>query len=220
VDQESVDLNKLRVALRQMDRGQLLIITERAIELVCGQQINALVAGMLQVPLVAESEHSATSLPEEVRKFFDLSLSGAYHESFDVNSKNCTEQSKGTDAFIAEFDRLIEKCMRTVAEGSLETAREPFELLFALLRHIDEEPDRIVFFADEAGSWQVPVDWEAVLPAYFRCLASVFSAEEFARQVDRAISDFCHYRRPQHLAAAAQVANAEQKAALARLPLR
>ena len=220
MNQESVDLEKLRIAVRQMDRGQLLIVVERAIELVSGQQINALVAGMLQPPLVDESEYGPTSLPEEVRKFCDASLRGAYYESFDVNWKNSKQQSKGTDAFIAEFDRLIEKCVRTVADGSPETTGELFELLFALLRHIDAEPDRIVFFADEAGSWQVPVDWEIVLPAYFRCLACAVPAEDFAREVDRVISDFCHYRRPQHLVAAAQVANAEQKAALARLPVR
>lgn len=94
-------------------------------------------------------------------------------------------------------------------------------MLFALLRRIDEDPDSVVFFADEAGSWQVGVDWREALPAYFRCLADDgASGDDFAREVDRAITDFADYERPRHLAAARRVANAEQKVALRRLPVR
>jgi hypothetical protein len=95
VNQESVDLERLRVALRQLDRGQLLIVAEWAIELVPGQQVNALVSGMLQLPLVDKCECSPTSLLNEVREFHESSLRGAYYESFDVNWKNSTQKSKG-----------------------------------------------------------------------------------------------------------------------------
>ena len=56
-----------------------------------------------------------------------------------MNSRNCTDKSQGTDAFIAEFDRLMARCVQAVAEGSQETVRGAFELLFSLLRHIDED---------------------------------------------------------------------------------
>ena len=98
--------------------------------------------------------------------------------------------------------------------------REAFELLFALLRRLDKDPDSVVFFADEAGSWQVGVDWRRALPAYFRCLAEGSAGEEFAREVGRVITDFADYERPRHLAAARRMANAEQKTALRRLPAR
>jgi hypothetical protein len=78
----------------------------------------------------------------------------------------------------------------------------------------------VVFFADEAGSWQVGVAWREALPAYFQCLASGTSGEEFASEVDRTITDFADYERPKHLAAARRVASAEQKAALRRRPKR
>ena len=105
-------------------------------------------------------------------------------------------------------------------EGPACTRSRGVELLFALLRRIDEDPDSVVFFADEAGSWQVGVDWREVLPAYFECLADETPAEDFARQVDRAITDFADYGRPRHLASARRVANAEQKAALRHMPVR
>jgi len=72
----------------------------------------------------------------------------------------------------------------------------------------------VVFFADEAGAWQVGVDWRAALPAYFRCLADGTMEEEYALEVNRAITDFVDHDRPRYLAAARRIANAEQKVAL------
>lgn len=130
------------------------------------------------------------------------------------------DRSEGTEAFIAEFDRLIGECVRAAETRPPRPVREAFELLFALLRRIDEDPDSIIFFADEAGSWQAGVDWRGVLPAYFHCLADSSSGAEFAREVDRVISDFADYERPHHLTVARRVASAEQKAALRDLPAR
>jgi hypothetical protein len=153
-------------------------------------------------------------LLDEVRKVHAASLAGEYYESFNVNSKNFMDKSQGTETFIAEFDRFLTRCIRAAAKRPQRPLREAFELLFALLRQIDEDPDSVVFFADEAGSWQVGVDWREALPAYFRCLAESTSGEELACEVDRVIADFADYERPKHLAAARRVASAEQKAAL------
>jgi hypothetical protein len=220
MNRASVDRVKLRDALRQMRRGYLLQVAERAIDLVSSETLEALVGDFMKVPRLAEGQPSEVSLPDEVNQFCEASLRGDYFECFDVNSKNCTDLSHGTDAFIAEFDRLIRRCVGAAAGGSLPTAREGFERLLGLLRRIDEDPDIILFFADEAGSWQVPVDWRGVLPVYFQCLAAGTSGEAFAPAVDGAITDFCHYQRPDQLAAAESVANDEQKAALQRLPIR
>lgn len=214
--QESVDHERLRAALRQMSRGQLLIIAERAVELLPAPDLPHLVADMVLVPVREDALADTASLLDEVRKFHAASLRGEYFQDFDVNSKNCTEQSKGTDAFIAEFDRLTGKGMRAVEQGSHDEVRTAFELLFSLLRRIDEAPDRIVFFADEPGSWQIPVNWPAVLPAYFRCLAAGATGEDYAIGVERAISDFCHHGRPDLIAAAQREANDDQRAALAQ----
>jgi hypothetical protein len=216
----AVDLEKLRVALRRMNRGNLLMVAERAIEIVPRAKLRMLVGDMVRLDELAEGKRGAAPLLDEVRKFHDASLQGEYFESFGVNSKNFMEQSEGTEAFIAEFDRLTGTCVRAAAKGPHAPLREAFDLLFALLRRIDDDPDSVVFFADEAGSWQVGVDWRTVLPAYFRCLAEDTQAEDFAREVDRTISDFADHDRSRHLAAARRVASAEQKAALRRLPAR
>jgi hypothetical protein len=215
-----VDVEKLRVALRRMSRRNLLMVAERAIEIVPRAKIGALVGGMVRLDQLGEGKRGAAPLLDEVRKFHEASLRGEYYESFGVNSKNFMDKSEGTEAFIAEFERLVGKCVRAAEKGPRPPVREAFELLFALLRRIDEDPDSVVFFADEAGSWQVGVDWRETLPAYFHCLAEGASGDDFAREVDRAITDFADYERPRHLTAARRVANAEQKAALRRIPAR
>ena len=217
---QRVDIEKLRVALRRVSRSNLLSVANRAIELVPRARLGALVAGIVRLELLTEGTRGAASLLDEVRTFHDACLRGEYYDSFDVNSKNYMRTSEGTNAFMAEFERLIEKCIRASAKGPPSTAREAFELLFALLRRLDRDPDSVVFFADEGGSWQVGVDWRAALPAYFRCLADGTPAEQFVREVDRAIADFADYDRPKHLATARRVANAEQRVALRSLPVR
>jgi hypothetical protein len=219
VSRGTIDVEKLRVELRRMNRGNLLIVAERAIEIAPRAKLQKLVGDMVQLDEMVVGKRDATHLLGEVRKFHEAGLRGEYYDSFDVNSKNFMEKSEGTEAFIAECDRLVGKCVRAVEKGPRSPVREAFELLFALLRRIDDDPDSVVFFADEAGSWQVGVDWREALPAYFRCLAEHASGEDFARGVDRASADFADYERPRHLAAARRVANAEQKAALRRLPV-
>lgn len=212
----AVDTEKLRVALRRMSRGRLLIVAERALEVVPRAKLRQLVADMVRIEELTEGKPGSASLLDEVRKFHEASLRHEYYDSFNVNSKNYMEKSKGTEAFLAEFDRLIGKCVRATAKGPRRPVREAFELLFALLRRIDEDSDSVVFFADEGGSWQVGADWRDVLPAYFRCLAEGASGDEFAREVDRSITDFADYDRRHQLTAARRVASVEQKAALRR----
>jgi hypothetical protein len=193
------------------------LIAEEALDFQNGMDAVLQCSGMVRLDLLSETTRDAAPLLDEVRIFHDACLRGDYFESFDVNSKNCMDTSNGTDAFMVEFERLLDKCIRASAKRRSSTVREAFELLFALLRRIDSDPDGVVFFADEGGSWQVGVDWRAALAAYFRCLANGTPAEHFAREVDRAIADFAAHDRLEHLATARRVASAEQKVALRSL---
>jgi len=197
-----------------MRRGDLLIIAERAIELVPKTKLQALVGDYVNVDDVAEASATPNALLDELQKFHVHSMAGRYFEDFEVNSRNCTEQSRGTDAFIAEFKRLLRECISAADSGQYAVTRQAFELLFGLLRHIDEGHDDVIFFADEGGSWQIGVDWRGVFAAYFRCLAETAAAEDFARSVDQAIEDFAEHDRPQYLRSAHAVASSAQRAAL------
>jgi hypothetical protein len=213
-------LERLRKELRGMPRGDLLIIAERAIELVPKATLKALVGDYVHVDDVEEASATPNALLDEVQTFHVDSLAGRYFEDFAVNSRNCTQHSRGTDAFIAEFKRLLRECISAADSGQCEVARQAFERLFGLLRHIDEGHDDVIFFADEGGSWQLGVDWRSVFAAYFRCLAETATAADFATAVDQTIADFAEHDRPQHLRMAHAVAGAAQRATLEPLKRR
>ena len=215
------NLEMLRRELRGMSRGDLLIIAERAIELVPRATLQALVGDYVHVEDGAsEARATPNALLDEVQKFHVDSLAGRYFEDFEVNSRNCTEQSRGTDAFIAQFKRLLRECISAADSGQYEVARQAFELLFGLLRHIDEGHDDVIFFADEGGSWQLGAEWRSVFAAYFPCLAKTAAAADFASIVDQMIEDFARHDRPQYLRSAHAVANAAQRVALEPLERR
>jgi len=213
-------LERLRKELRGMSRGDLLIIAERALELVPMATLKALVGDYVHVDDLAEASATPNALLDEVQTFHVDSLAGRYFEDFAVNSRNCTEHSRGTDAFIAEFKRLLRGCVSAADSGQYAVARQAFELLFGLLRHIDECHDDVIFFADEGGSWQLGVDWRSVFAAYFPCLAATATAVDFASTVEQVIEDFARHDRPQYLRSAHAVANAAQRVALEPLERR
>jgi len=49
VDRSVIDLEKLRIALRRLSRGNLLMVVERAIEFVPKAKLRALVGDMVQI---------------------------------------------------------------------------------------------------------------------------------------------------------------------------
>jgi hypothetical protein len=229
--QHQIDFTAVRAELRALPRGTLLLIAERAIELVSHDQLVTLLGDIIQVNAYASATdtnsvdaapNGMASLLDEVRLFHDAAMDGEYYEHVASNSKGRREQSAGTDAFIAEFDRLMRRCVGASeasdvpggGDSSAHEVRDAFELLFALLRHIDAGNDDVLAFADDGSSLDVGVNWRVVLPAYFSCLAKTSSPEEFARTVDEAIANFVTYERPWYLHVARNVANDAQRTAL------
>lgn len=210
-----IDSGRLRAELRALSRGSLLIIAERAIELMPAAQLSTLLSDFVRVETgPTEANDAPVSLPDEVQMFCDAAMAGDYFETVEINNWGRQEQSEGTDAFIAEFHRLLHKCISAADQEVPVGAYESFEFLFGLLRHIDEGNDGVLFFADDGNSLDVGVNWRTALPAYFNCLAKTSSPEEFARTVVEAIADFVDYDRPRYTDAAREVASAEQRAAL------
>ena len=211
------DLEELRRTPRRLPRGNFLIIAERAAELVASSKLETLLGSFVPLKELAQTSALPVNILDEVRRFHAEVIRGEYYEDFDVNSKNYKQMSKGTQAFIAEFDRLERRCIRAAKTEPWAAVRQAFELLFDLLGKIDQCEDEILFFADEGGSWIVGVNCRAALPPYFRCLAETGMAAEFAQVVVQVITKFCNYESPRHLKTASRVATAAQKAALQAL---
>jgi hypothetical protein len=210
-----IDLTAVRAELRALNRGSLLIIAERAIELMPAAQLSTLLSDFVRLTAhTAEASYAPVALSDEVQAFYDAAMAGEYYVTVEINNRGRQEQSEGTDAFIAEFHRLLHKCIHAADEEVPSGLRESFEFLFDMLRHIDAGNDDVLFFADDGSSLDVGVNWRTALPAYFNCLAKVSSPEEFARNVDAAIEDFVDRDRPWYTDLARNVANDAQRAAL------
>lgn len=210
-----IDFTAVRADLRTLNRGSLLIIAERAIELLPATQLSALLSDFVQLTAPpAEADNAPVSLLDEVRAFYDAAMAGKYYETVEINNRGRQEQSESTDAFISEFDRLLRRCIRAAGQEMHSEARSSFELLFGLLRHIDDGNDDVLFFADDGGASDVSVNWRTALPAYFSCLAKTSSPEEFARTVDFSIEDFSPSDRPHYLTVARNVVNVAQRITL------
>ena len=210
-----IDRDKVRAEARKLDGTGLRVWLDRAIDMLPDEAFPELIADYVHLSEVLADENTCPDLLRTVRQFHRDSLAGRYYQDFRVNSRNYMEKSRGTETFIAEHSRLVEACLRAEQNGEFETAAEGLELLIDLMRGIDQGRDDIVFFADEAGSWQVGVPWDRVLPAWFRSLSPTTEAYEWAETVVDALNDFASYQMDEILAAAREAATAEQRDALA-----
>ena len=214
-----IDWEILEPALRKLKKDDLLQILRDAYqELPASRVVSVFGAYVdlmaLESPPTNVKGAAQGRLLKAVERFHSDSLSGQYYESFNVNSKNFMETSEGTDLWISECNQLFDKCVQLSTKGHHAEVRTAMDLLFELLAEIDTGSDEIIFFADEGGSWQVGLDEEKVLPAYFCSLAATATPEEYANSVKKLIEEFSPYDRDKFLKSARKVANAAQKKAL------
>ncbi|MEZ4273591.1 MAG: hypothetical protein R3C68_19775 [Myxococcota bacterium] len=157
---------------------------------------------------------SAHDISMAVEKFHSDSVGHRYYDSFDVNSKNYRDKSEGTVLWISECNRLFEQCVILTKKGHHTEARQSMDLLFDLLDQMDRDSGQIIFLADEAGSWQVGVDFDCVLPAYLTSLAAHADPKDYAQRAVTLIAEYASYDREKFLAVAQDVANPQQCQAL------
>ena len=208
-----IDCDKLRSAVCRLDNDRLRNMLDDALGLLPPAKLAKLAESYVDLASL-QATKPAGNLLAEVKAFDKASRAGDYYENFDVTSKNYMEMSGGTRAWSAECGRILDLCVKASGKGKPDETCDAFEIIFALLEHIDECLDDIIFFADEGGSWQVGVDWPKVLPAWFACLAAGTEPDEYARRVVDSVDCFAQYARDTHLTTAAILASAAQSKAL------
>lgn len=212
-----IDRDKLRAEIRKLDNEYVFYMLADAIDLLPPAKLHKIAKKYLDLKRLCSDTNVATkaSVLAEVRRFEQASLAGEYYQSFDVNSRNCTQQSSGTSAWIAEHGRLLDRCLTDTKKGNPAAVREAMDILFGLLDHIDECNDDVIFFADEGGSWQVGVDWARVLPVWFKVLSATAGPEEYAGRITALLAKHYHYGRDKMLTIARRTATPEQRKGLA-----
>jgi hypothetical protein len=216
----AIDPDKLRAHIRRLPGESLLEILDRAIDLLPPGRLARLIKGHVCIETLRPERGGPRGLLASVRRFRDASLNGEYYEDFDVDSRNFLQKSRATQAWIAECQRLFDRCVAAARGRRRSEAREGFDVIFDLLRRVDRCEDDIVFFADEASSWQVGVDRGEVLPAWFGCLAALADPDEYARATIGSVRDFVRSDSDRFLRKAHAAASFEQREALARLESR
>jgi len=212
----------LEPTLRKLKKDALLQVLRAAYESLPASRVVSVFGAYVDLTTCETSTPSRKSvapprLLEAVHRFHADSLAGHYYESFRVNSRNFMEKSAGTARWIRECNQFFEQCMALSPQGHHAEVRMAMDLLFELLEQIDTGSDDILFFADEAGSWQVGVDDEKVLPVYFSTLAAVAEPEEYAARVQKVIAGHGSYNAETFLKAARKAANAAQRSALEQM---
>ena len=214
-----LDRDKLRAEVRKLGSEYDFYMLDDAIGLLPMAKLHKIAKKYIDLKRLRPDAEKATrpNLLSDVNRFEKVSLAGEYYESFDVNSRNCTQQSTGTSAWIADYLRLLDRCVFNAKQSNPAEAREAMDILFGLLNHIDEGHDDDIFFADEGGSWQVGVDWAKVLPVWFKVLSATAAPEEYAGQITALISRHYRYGRDKMLAIARRIATPDQRKALAEV---
>ena len=151
-----IDRDKLRAAIRKLGNEYVFYMLDDAIDLLPPAELHKIVRKYLDPKRLRPDREKATKsdLLADVKAFERASLAGEYYESFDVNSRNFMEKSKGTTGWIAECCRLLDRCVGQVKSArSADPAEvcQAFDIIFGLLDRIDECLDDVVFFADEVN---------------------------------------------------------------------
>ena len=213
-----IDRDKLRAAIRKLGDEYVFYLLDDAIDLLPSAKLHKIVRKYLDLKRLRPDNEKAmkASFLADVKAFEKASLSGEYYESFNVNSKNFMEKSKGTTGWIAECRRFLDRCVEQAKTVAPADARQAFDIIFGLLDRIDECREDIIFFADEAGSWQVGVRWEKVLPPWFKVLSATAEPEEYAHRIVGLLKHHYDYGSAKMLAIARRVATPAQRQALSR----
>lgn len=215
-----IDWETLEPALRKLKKENLLQVLHDAYQALPASRVASVFGGYVDLTTPDSTISSRTRrstapqrLLEAVEQFHADSLAGQYYESFNVNSKNFMDKSEGTELWISECNQFFDKGVALSVQGQQAAVRTAMDLLFELLEEIDTGSDRIIFFADEGGSWQVGIDTDKVLPAYFISLAAVAEPPEYAARVREVIRQHGSYDSEKFLRAAQKAANEAQRKA-------
>jgi hypothetical protein len=212
----NIDIKALRKQIRnRMDTEDLLTLLDRAIIIIPPDRLPELLEDYFDLDeIILADDAVKLSLLAEVSKFSQESLAKVYYDSFDVNSRNHMDKSRGTINWIDEFLTMMERCITESTTADPTEVIQSFDLLISLLQELDDDCDSIIFFADEAGSWQVWSNWEELIPPYCQALSTIAKPKEYAQTIFDLIKRNDRREFDQHLRQALQIANTAQKKAL------
>jgi hypothetical protein len=169
---------------RQQDAQVLLQFLDAAYEEMTTDQREAVFGQTLRQ---TESLHvDGAVLLTQVRQFQRDSLARKYYAPFDINSKNFMHIPEETKAWFEQLGDLLTDSARLSQQGDHTDAVACFQILYDLVEALCRG-DEIVF-ADEYGTWMIPLDEQKSIPAYLASLAA--TTPSMPNSTPAAINDF------------------------------
>jgi hypothetical protein len=217
-----VDRTQLLDILKRQKKAVLLDLLERSFDAMEPKQQRAVFGALTKRPPSAKVE--AAALLKEVEQFERDSLAGKYYQSFVINSKNWTHIPDKTDEWFDRLGDLLKDASKLTAQGGHAEAVACFDRLYALIEAM-ESGDKEIVFADELGSWMIPVREEIWVADYLTSLAATTTPDEFAAKAiplirRDSIQSFAAHTYQSALKAASQEQASHLKAEIKRLQIR
>ena len=200
-----LDRQKIRRAIRRMDNDYVFYLLDDAISLLSDAQLRQLISTYVHPEQFVSPTSAQQSLLAEVLGFQNASLAGEYYEELPPAARNRRENSRGTVAWIADYRRLLHRCAAESNSTSSDDICRAFEILLALLDSLDDGSGEGIVFAEEGGSWMMGIDWNRVLPAWFRVLAVTIDSAEYAERVEEIVNRYCHGEQAEMLTLACSI---------------
>lgn len=206
-----IDKEQLFTILKRRKKSELLAILDRAFDEMEPKTRRAVFLELIQKSRPAKLD--GPSLVEEVERFHSDSLEGQYYAPFNINSKNYMNVPAETEEWCDRIADLLKQSVQLTNQGDHKWAVRCFDLLFDLIEKMESGEE--IVFADEMGSWMIPIDDKVWIAAYMTSLAAVASPQEFsAKALPVVRRDSFNSRCGEAYKHARQAANKEQLAQL------
>ena len=118
----------------------------------------------------------------EIKQFHKDSFHALYYAPFDINWKNFRHIPEETEQWCEKMADLLKDSSKLSKQGKHTIACKCFALLYEVIFAMDEGEE--IIFADEAGSWMIPVNESEIMADYLSSLAYITqeSPEKFTKK--------------------------------------
>lgn len=115
----------------------------------------------------------------EILRFQQDSLAGRFYAPFNINSKNWMQVPKETETWFERLGDFLTQSTALTQQDQHANAVACFGLLYELIAAMENGEE--IVFADEIGSWMIPVEEGKVIGAYLKSLAAILTPDQYVQ---------------------------------------
>ncbi|MBF0366612.1 MAG: hypothetical protein HQK50_13650 [Oligoflexia bacterium] len=137
--------------------------------------------GQFYNSILSWDEINENKLRSKIDKFKRDSFDGVYYAPFEINSKNFTHVPDETEKWFDNLGDLLLETKELANQNKPSEAIHCFQKLFQLID--DMAGGHEFIFADEYGTWMIPVRMSDITDCYISSAASVCNPKEFTEHL-------------------------------------